>query len=94
MRGWLLMAATVLAPLLAHAAPPQVDFNRCEQDADCVLVEGICGKAAVNAAYKGLATQYYAEQAKNEKACGDLFWRPEMKTVRCRLQSCQAMPGN
>jgi hypothetical protein len=92
MRGALVVAALAMMPWLAFAAdaPVDADWHRCAADADCVLVPGICGQAAVNAGYKVKAAAYYAAQAKEEKkSCGDIFWKPKPKGARCHLESCE-----
>lgn len=94
MRRWWLSVACMLAPLAVMAAGPTTDFHRCATDEDCVLVQGICGKAAVNKLYALEAQRFYEGQGQEKKACGSVFWRPEAKTTRCRLESCEAMPGN
>jgi hypothetical protein len=86
MRRLLLIAAL---PLLAAADMPDADWHRCNSDQDCVLVPGICGQSAVNAAFTREATDYYARQPK--KACGSVFWKPPANAVRCHLQSCEAI---
>ena len=81
----------LLMPTLGLAAKaPDTDWHRCASDADCVLVEGICGKAAVNPAYSPEATKYYAQEKKKAK-CADEFWKPKADVAICRLEACQAI---
>lgn len=72
------------------AAPPDADWHRCARDADCVIVEGICGKAAVTRDYVGEATRYYAQEAKRS-SCQREFWRPKEVVARCHLEACEVI---
>ncbi len=93
MARWRIAMAVALAPLTSMALEPSADFHRCQADTDCVLVEGICGKAAVNVAYAQEATDYYtrARADGDAKACKSVFWRPNPNGVRCKLESCEAI---
>lgn len=84
-------ALSVLVPAAAFAAdipPPKTDWHRCATDKECVLVQGICGKAAVNWAWKDEATKYYAQEAAKTN-CAAQFWRAEPHGARCRLEACE-----
>ena len=80
----------MLVPLAVQAAPkpPKVDWHRCSQNEDCVLVEGTCNKAAVNVNYQDDATYYYKALAKTTK-CPQNFWTPKAVGAQCRLQQCE-----
>lgn len=86
----LLLAAVAMAPMVVYAADqPGEDWHFCNSDAECVLVDGICGKAAVNIGFEKVAAKFYAEKAKTAK-CNSSFWQPkDAKAARCRYQSCE-----
>ena len=91
MRYGLLMAAVALAPMLGVQAAMPASANNwhvCKTDADCVVVPGICGEAAVNPTYKNEAAAYYKEQARSTK-CPNIFWKPQTGKTRCRLEACE-----
>ncbi|MFM9891094.1 MAG: hypothetical protein ACKVOE_10755 [Rickettsiales bacterium] len=78
-------------PMAAFAAPaPDSDWHRCATDADCVVVQGICGKASVTRGYEADAARYYAQEAKRA-SCQREFWRPKEVVARCRLESCEVI---
>lgn len=81
----------LMMPLSAFAFDaPDTDWHRCNTDADCVLIEGICGKAAVNPVFVAPATEYYAAR-RAESKCSSEFWKKSPNVVRCRLQSCEVI---
>lgn len=88
----LLAMLMMAAPMASFAAvkPPDTDWHRCAADADCVLVEGICGKAAVNRGFEGEAIRYYAAQSTTAN-CRDEFWKPKNVVARCHLESCEVI---
>lgn len=94
MRVRALMMAVIAVPFAAAiAAPPlapKKEWKPCEKDADCVIVQGVCRPAAVNALFVNDAVRYYTAQAK-ETTCPREFWHPPAPVARCRLNSCETV---
>jgi hypothetical protein len=79
----------------AHAAELKEgkDWRNCSKDDQCVMIEGTCGKTAVNWQARGNAEAFYAQQRKTV-TCTEPFWKPKTKEMlfRCRLGACETIP--
>ena len=77
-----MVAAAIELPRSANA------WRDCVEDAQCVLIDGLCDKTAVNLAFEQEARDYY-KQAARQVDCGvTKFWKPASSKAQCRLQSC------
>lgn len=84
----LLALVLISVPMLAHAAQKEgADWRNCHDDADCVQIEGTCGKTAVNKAFRSDAETFYRQEKETTK-CVEQFWRPKNSVAQCRLNSC------
>jgi hypothetical protein len=92
MRAALRIAVLAALPLFAASANDMPagaeDWHLCATDADCVVVPGICGEAAVNLSAKNVAAHWYRQQ-KAETKCPSMFWKVNSGKTRCRLQRCE-----
>jgi hypothetical protein len=77
-------------PLLAVAQPLKEgkDWRYCSLDEQCVVVEGLCDKTAVNWQVEREATAYYNQERATAK-CVQRFWRVGEKKPRCHLGGCE-----
>jgi hypothetical protein len=77
----------------AQAAPLKEakDWRYCSKDDQCVMIDAVCDKTAVNWQVKSKAMAFYAEQRKGE-TCGELpFWSQGEKMPRCYRGGCQVI---
>jgi hypothetical protein len=77
----------------AHAAEllkEGKDWRNCSKDEQCVIIQGLCDKTAVNALVKEQAEAFYRQEGKNA-SCDTPFWRVGEKVARCRLGSCETI---
>lgn len=83
----------MLMPMLAQAAEMKegADWRNCADDTQCVMIDGLCGKTAVNKLAKKQAELFYRKKAETVR-CVDRFWEPKEQTPRCRLGSCETIP--
>lgn len=72
-----------LLPMVAAAVEENPRWRVCNDDAQCVLIQGTCDKTAVNAAYADEATRYYAELATRAR-CAERFWMPKDGVAQCK----------
>jgi hypothetical protein len=91
-----LLSAALLATFWATSAGAAAlkegkDWRNCSRDDQCVMIEGRCGKTAVNRLAKNEAQFYYAQEEKTTK-CVERFWKPKEVVSRCRLGSCETIP--
>lgn len=87
-----LCAALVAAwlPFFAHAQPltQGKDWRYCSTDDQCVMIEGLCDKTAVNWQVERAATAFYNQERSSAK-CVERFWRVGEKKPRCHLGGCE-----
>ncbi len=91
-----ILCAALLAaflPVLAHAAALKEgkDWRYCSTDDQCVMIDGLCDKTAVNALVKDKAEAFYKQERPGAK-CVERFWRSGEKMPRCRLGGCETIP--
>lgn len=67
------------------------DWRNCSKDEQCVLIDGMCDKTAVNWQVENQAVRFYAQERKNAK-CVERFWRPKEMMARCYMGGCQSAP--
>ena len=91
-RAALFLLLTALPLMAGAAAPlePGKHWHDCEQDVDCIAVQGICDLTAVNNVFKTEAIAYYKQQARMVR-CKQTFWKPKDKIARCRLGWCETI---
>lgn len=89
-----LCAAMVAAflPIFAQAQELKEakDWRYCSEDAQCVMIDGLCDKTAVNWQVEAKAVAYY-KQARPKAKCVERFWRAGEKMPRCRLGGCETI---
>lgn len=85
--GAALFASVAVAAELKEGA----DWRNCSDDKQCVMIDGVCGKTAVNRLVKKQAEMFYREKAR-EASCVSRFWEPAEQTPRCRLGGCETIP--
>jgi hypothetical protein len=90
-----LVCAALVAAFLpfAVAAEPLkegADWRNCSKDDQCVMIDGLCDKTAVNWQAKAKAQVFYAQERMHVK-CAIPFWRVGEKMPRCRLGSCETI---
>lgn len=78
----------LLLPLAAHAAEG-ARWRNCNEDAQCVLIEGICSKIAVHQDFKTDAEVYFTQERRRAN-CAEKFWQPKQFVADCHLNSCRA----
>jgi len=88
-------AALVAAflPFIAQAEMLQEggDWRNCSKDDQCVMIDGLCDKTAVNWQVKDKAVAYYRQEAPKVNCANPPFWRHGEKMPRCRLGSCETI---
>ena len=89
-----LCAAMVAAflPLLVQAQPLKEgkDWRYCSTDDQCVMIDGLCDKTAVNWQVEREAIAFYNQERPYAK-CVERFWRVGEKMPRCRLGGCETI---
>jgi hypothetical protein len=89
-----LCAAMVAAflPLFAHTAELKEgkDWRYCSKDDQCVMIEGLCDKTAVNWQAEKQAVAFYKQQRPRVN-CSQPFWRAGEKMPRCHLGGCEVI---
>lgn len=90
MRRTLAVMLLVMPLAAAQAKDPVAEFAVCATNADCIVVEGICGPAAVNAIHKNEALAYFRSR-KDDAKCVQKFWQPtlDQAAARCRIERCE-----
>ncbi len=90
----LVCAAMVAAffPLFALAQPLKEgkDWRYCSTDDQCVMIDGLCDKTAVNWQVEEQAIAFYAQERPSAK-CVERFWRAGEKMPRCHLGGCETI---
>ena len=83
----------LLPPLIAQAAELKAgkDWRNCSTDDQCVMIDGKCGKTAVNRLAEREAIAFYKQEAAKAK-CVESFWTVKEKVVRCHLGGCDTRP--
>ena len=79
--------------MAAHAEPLKegADWRNCSKDDQCVMIDGVCDKTAVNWQVKDKAEAYYRQEARNASCANPPFWRKGEKVSRCRLGGCETI---
>ena len=85
-----ILCLPITAAIAAPKLEPKSQWKPCAQDADCVIIKGMCRPAAVNVSFKADAERYYAAEAKTSQ-CPQEFWHPPTPVARCRLNSCETV---
>lgn len=87
-------AAMVAAcfPFLVQAAPLKEgkDWRYCSSDDQCVMIDGLCDKTAVNWQVEEQAIAFYNQDRPSAK-CVERFWRAGEKMPRCYLGGCETI---
>lgn len=78
-----LCAAFLPVATLAADSPENPRWRVCGTSADCVLIDGVCSKTAVNIGYRDSAVSYYQTMARDAK-CVTRFWVPQDVVAECR----------
>lgn len=93
MHYFVAVCCAAFLPMLAHAEELKAgkDWRYCSKDDQCVEIEGLCGKTAVNWQVKDKAEAFYRQEREKTK-CVENFWTPKEKVVRCHLGGCDMRP--
>lgn len=86
-----LSALLVASAVHAEALREGKDWRNCSRDDQCVVIEGLCDKTAVNALVKNTAIAYYKQEAPKVNCANPPFWRNGEKVARCRLGGCETI---
>lgn len=81
-------AALVTLPALAFAQD-DANWRDCQQDEDCIAVQGTCDLTAVNVAYKDDAVAYY-RKLHAQASCVKRFWQPTTNII----PECKPISGS
>ena len=89
------LCAALLAaflPIFAHAQELKEgkDWRYCSTDEQCVMIDGLCDKTAVNWQVEKQAIAFYKQERPKTK-CVERFWNQGEKMPRCRLGGCETI---
>ena len=89
LRAALVIAALAL-PMAAAAVTLQEgkQWRNCDDDNQCIAIQGKCGLTGVHMDWKDEAAAYYRQEA-SKVNCSQPFWKPKAQLVRCRLGQCE-----
>ena len=81
-------AAAITLPAMVFAQD-DANWRECQQDSDCIAVQGTCDLTAVNVAYKDDAVTYYRKLHANSN-CVKRFWEP----TKGMIPECKPISGS
>ena len=84
-------AALVATQVFAAELREGKDWRNCSKDDQCVMIDGVCDKTAVNWQVKNEAEAYFQQEAKKASCANPPFWRKGEKVPRCRLGGCETI---
>jgi hypothetical protein len=90
---WCAAFGAAFFTMTAHAETLKegADWRNCSTDDQCVMIDGLCDKTAVNWQVKDKAEAFYRQEAAKVKCAAVPFWRNGEKVSRCRLGSCETI---